>query len=56
MIIFLDDNTQNSKISFFKQKSEIFEIYQSYLARNKKGKLYNHCFQIDEKRKYDSNK
>lgn len=56
MIIFLDDNTQNSEISFFKQKSEIFEIYQSYLAGNKRGELYNHCFQINKRRKYDSNK
>lgn len=46
MVTYLDDNTQKSEISLFKQKSEVFEIYQSYFVGNKIDKLHNHCLQI----------
>ena len=42
VVTLLDDDTQEFEISFFKQKSEVFEAYQSYLARNKRGELRNY--------------
>ena len=55
VVTFLDDDTKESEICFLKQKSEVFQAFQSYLAWYKRGDLQNYRLWTDGGREYDSN-
>lgn len=55
VVIFLDDDIKESKVNFLQRKSEVFHIFQFYLAWNERGDLQNHRFCIDGKEEYESN-
>ncbi len=38
---------QESEVDFFRRKSEVFQAFQRYLARNERGDLRNHRFRTD---------
>ena len=55
VVTFLDDDTKESEVCFLKRKSEVFQAFQSYLARNERGGLRNHRLRTDGGGEYDSN-
>ncbi len=55
VVSFLDDDTKESEVNFFKQKSEVLLVFRNYLARNKRVHCQNHRFQTDRGEEYNSN-
>ena len=55
VVSFLDDDTKESEVNFFKRKSEVLLAFRNYLARNKRVDCQNHRFQTDGGGEYNSN-
>ena len=51
----MDDDTKESEVDFLRRKSEVFQAFQRYLARNERGNLQNHRLRTDGGGGYDSN-